>query len=206
MDSRASSPTSHLALPVPQRSYLVIGGSGFLGRYIVEALLLRGDRVRVLDLVQSFDEPRVQFVLGDIRSYHDVASACKGVETVFHCASLTDPWASRTDCFNGTCSVFVCTMSCQSLFGACAVNVKGAQNVISACMHSHSVRRLVYTSTASVVFDGTDIQNGDESMPYPRRYLDAFAQSKAQAERLLIAANNAMTGNTILTTRVLKSG
>lgn len=65
--------------------------------------------------------------------------------------------------------------------------------MITACLHA-GVQRLVYTSTASVVFDGSDVQNGDESMPIPRRHLDAYARTKAMAERLVLAANGVTNG------------
>lgn len=44
--------------PPTQESYLVIGGCGFLGRHIVEALVGRGEKnVSVFDIVQRhFDE------------------------------------------------------------------------------------------------------------------------------------------------------
>jgi sterol-4alpha-carboxylate 3-dehydrogenase (decarboxylating) len=64
-------------------------------------------------------------------------------------------------------------------------------------MRAGTVRRLVYTSTASVVIDGTDIQNGDESMSYPRYHLDSYSASKAHAERLVIAANGLLNGATM---------
>lgn len=79
-----------------------------------------------------------------------------------------------------------------------SVNVRGTKNVISACMRAGTVRRLVYTSTASVVIDGTDIQNGDEAMPYPRYHLDTYSASKAHAERLVIGANGSLNGATMM--------
>lgn len=58
-------------------SYLVIGGSGFLGRHIVEALVARGDTVSVFDLVQRhFDVP---FYSGDITNDQDVGNAIQKV-------------------------------------------------------------------------------------------------------------------------------
>jgi hypothetical protein len=44
----------------------VIGGSGFLGQHMVEQLLARGYTVNVFDIRQGFDNPRVQFFLGDL--------------------------------------------------------------------------------------------------------------------------------------------
>lgn len=59
-------------------TYLVIGGSGFLGRNIVEYLLNRGAKsVRVFDLRKTWEDSRVQFVLGDITKLDDVEKACK---------------------------------------------------------------------------------------------------------------------------------
>lgn len=46
----------------------VIGGSGFLGQHMVEQLLARGYAVNVFDIRQGFDNPRVQFFLGDLCS------------------------------------------------------------------------------------------------------------------------------------------
>jgi nucleoside-diphosphate-sugar epimerase len=50
------------------------------------------------------------------------------------------------------------------------------------------VGRLVYTSTPSVVYSGP-VENGNESLPYPKRYTAAYPQTKAIAERAILAAN-----------------
>ena len=67
-------------------------------------------------------------------------------------------------------------------------NVVGTQTSSPAC-RKHGVRRLVYTSSPSVVFDGRDMEGVDESVPYPAHYDAAYPQTKAEAERLVLAAN-----------------
>lgn len=60
-----------------QESYIVIGGSGFLGRHIVEALLKRGDTVSVIDIVQRYHD--VPFYLADISVQSEVEAALQKV-------------------------------------------------------------------------------------------------------------------------------
>ncbi|KAG2447344.1 hypothetical protein HYH02_007673 [Chlamydomonas schloesseri] len=70
-----------------------------------------------------------------------------------------------------------------------AVNVGGSRHVAAACVR-HGVPRLVYVSTCNVIFVGRTISGGDESAPYPpaSAYKDAYSATKAQAERLVLAA------------------
>ena len=69
------------------------------------------------------------------------------------------------------------------------VNVVGTQTVIDACL-SHRVRKLVYTSSAGVVYNGTQhLVDVDERMDVPEVPLDAYNETKAQAEKLVLAAN-----------------
>lgn len=57
--------------------YIVIGGSGFLGRHIVEALLNRGDTVSILDVVQRYHD--VPFYSADISVQSQVEDALRKV-------------------------------------------------------------------------------------------------------------------------------
>lgn len=59
--------------------------------------------------------------------------------------------------------------------------------MIDACL-SEGVQRLVFTSSASVVYNGSDQVNGDESLPYPAVFRDPYCESKAQAEQLVLEA------------------
>jgi nucleoside-diphosphate-sugar epimerase len=152
------------------RQALVTGGGGFLGLYIVEQLVARGDRVRVLcrGNYPRLAELGVECVAGDIRDLASVASACAGVDTVFHVAAVSGIWGSW-----------------QHYYG---INTQGTENVIAAC-RAQRVARLVYTSSPSVIYDGQDHRGADETLPYPVSYLCYYPHSKALAERAVLAAN-----------------
>jgi nucleoside-diphosphate-sugar epimerase len=149
---------------------LVTGGGGFLGLYIVEQLVARGDRVRVLcrGKYPRLDELGVECIVGDIQGSAVVANACAGVDTVFHVAAVSGIWGPWEH-YHG-------------------INTIGTENVIAAC-RTHTVSRLIYTSSPSVIYDGRDHQNANETLPYPEHYLCHYPQSKALAERAVLAAN-----------------
>ena len=64
-----------------KENYIVIGGSGFLGRHIVEALLKRGDTVSVLDIVQRYHD--TPFYLADISVQSQVEDAFQKARLVY---------------------------------------------------------------------------------------------------------------------------
>ena len=149
---------------------LVTGGGGFLGQAIIRRLVARGDAVRNL---QRSDSPElirlgIDCIRGDIADLAAVRQAVAGCEIVYHVAAKAGVWG-RYDDFH-------------------KANVTGTQNVLSACQ-THEIGKLVYTSSPSVVFTGRDESGIDESVPYPTRYLAHYPRTKAQAERLVLAAN-----------------
>ena len=68
-------------------------------------------------------------------------------------------------------------------------NVLGTENVLRACREL-GIPRLIYTSSPSVTFDGHDQEDVDESTPYPQTFTAAYPATKAEAERLVLAANS----------------
>jgi nucleoside-diphosphate-sugar epimerase len=150
---------------------LVTGGNGFLGSAIVRMLYARGDEVSIL--CRTSHENVAPFIRhahhADLRDTAAVHCACAGLDVVFHAASLTGVWGPFREY--------------QS------INVDGTRNVIDAC-RTGGVARLVYTSSPSVVFGHDDLCGVDESQPYPNRYLAAYPQTKAEAERMVLAAND----------------
>jgi nucleoside-diphosphate-sugar epimerase len=150
---------------------LVTGGNGFVGRYIVEQLLARGDRVRV---VGRGDYPELralgaECVRADLAvpdSANALAEAMRGVEVVFHVAAKAGVWGSFDEYYRA--------------------NVTGTQRVVRAAERA-GVPKLVYTSSPSVAFGEEDVEGADEALPYPERYLSHYQHTKALAERYVLA-------------------
>jgi nucleoside-diphosphate-sugar epimerase len=158
---------------------LVIGGAGNLGGHIITLLLERGAAsVSCFDVVPyRGDGKHVESFTGDICDSATLADAMRGVEMVFHTASIIDlrPVPS---------------------YRMQRVNVDGTFNVIQACKRA-GVGVLVYTSSLEVVSgvceDGVTVQplNGvDETVPIPPHHHLEYAATKAAAERLVMTAHS----------------
>lgn len=155
---------------------LVTGGGGFLGRYIVEQLLARGDEVVSFSRSSyvELEQIGVRTVQGDLQDAEAVSRACRDMEAVFHVAAKAGFWGEREAYYRA--------------------NVVGTENVIAAC-RANDVPRLVFTSSPSVIFDNTAQKGIGESYPYPcdrngrPRYENLYSETKAVAEQCVIAAN-----------------
>lgn len=153
---------------------LVTGGGGFLGRFIVEQLLARGDRVRSFAR-RPYPELAalgVEVIHGDITARRALVAACAGVDCVFHAAALAGIGVAWEP-FEQT-------------------NVVGTRHVIEACRQQR-VPRLVYTSSPSVTFAGVDQSGIDEATLPDMAWMEAngahYSRSKAIAEQAVLAAN-----------------
>lgn len=150
---------------------LVTGGGGFLGRALVTGLLAAGHRVRSFarGAYPELEAMGVEVMRGDLADEAAVRRACGGCRLVFHNAARAAVWGGA-EAFR-------------------VPNVLGTRNVLRAC-REQGVERLVFTSTASVVFGRRDICGGDESLPYPERPASPYAATKAEAERMVLAADS----------------
>ena len=156
---------------------LVTGGAGFIGSHIVEHLLVRGARVRVLDNLSTgapvnIDQASVgrrdavEFVEGDVQDPVVCARAVDGVETVFHLAalgsvprSMRDPWGSHD------------------------ANMNGTLRLLEAC-RAAGVRRFVYSSSSSVYGNTPTLPKVETAEPLCR---SPYAASKLAAEQYALA-------------------
>lgn len=150
---------------------LVTGGRGFLGKAIVKLFLARGERVRSLARhhCPELEKLGVEQLVGDLADEALVQQAAAGCHLVCHVAAKAGVWGDYRDFYR--------------------TNVIGTRQVIAAC-RDQGVGRLVYTSSPSVVFDGRDMEGVDESVPYPAHFHAAYPQTKAEAEQLVLAAND----------------
>lgn len=153
---------------------LVTGGTGFLGRHLAAALLERGEQVFLLGRnfapVENLLQRGCVPVRVDLRDGAAVQAACADMEIVYHVGALSAPWGKRAD-FQ-------------------AINVGGTEAVLAGC-RAHGVRRLIYVSSPSVVFDGGDQRMADERAPYPRRFTSVYALTKKMGEDCVRAAAQA---------------
>ena len=148
---------------------LITGGGGFLGSSLARKLLEGGNEVTILGR-KSYPEFEnfTHCVKADVRDLSSMLLALKEQEVVFHTAAIPGIWGNYSDFYS--------------------TDVKGTKNVISAC-YENRVKKLIYTSSPSVVFGQLDMEGIDEKIPYPDKYLCHYPKTKAIAEKLVLAAN-----------------
>lgn len=150
---------------------LVTGGGGFLGRAIVRQLLHRNDEVAVLgrNRYPKLEKLGVKVHQGDIRDAAFVAKVCDGVETVFHTAAIAGIWGPWEQFHS--------------------INTLGTRNVVDACVQN-DVKKLIYTSSPSVVFHGKDQKGINEDTLYPKNHLCHYSHTKALGEQHVLDSHD----------------
>lgn len=149
---------------------LVTGGGGFIGRYIVERLVKRGFDVTSLSRGDhpELDLLGVKTVRASVENLEKLMAAFAGMDVVFHTAAHVGVGGKLADFHNA--------------------NVIGSRNVVSACV-SNGVKRLIFTSSPSVIFGGEPHEGVDETIPYPTKFNAHYPLTKATAERETLDAN-----------------
>ncbi|MEO6725544.1 MAG: SDR family oxidoreductase [Blastocatellia bacterium] len=151
-----------------QKLYLVTGGAGFIGSHIAEALVKRGDRVRVLDNLSTGKRENlahiageIEFIEGDIRDYDITRRAMQDVNIVFHEAaipsvprSVKDPQLNHEN------------------------NVNGTFNVLMAARDA-GVKRVVFAASSSAYGETEVLPKQEEMLPSP---LSPYAVAKLVGE------------------------
>lgn len=156
---------------------LVTGGNGFVGRSIVEMLLARGERVRVIGRhrypdLEALGAQSFQVDLSVSDSPFSLSTALAGVEVVFHVAAKAGFWGTFEDFYRN--------------------NVTATQRIIRAAVRA-GVPKFVYTSSPSVAIGAEDLEGVDETTPYPDHFLAPYPHTKSLAERFVLARQDIAT-------------
>jgi nucleoside-diphosphate-sugar epimerase len=164
---------------------LLTGATGFLGYRTLEKLI---DIDSVAEIIATgrtlkdshkVNHSKVNYKLGDLNMPQFINKLMNGVDCVIHVAALSSPWGKR--------EAFV------------AANVTTQKNLIQAAK-KNSIWRYIYISTPSMYFELNDKFNIKESDPLPRKYINAYAETKRLAE---IELENAGIPYVILRPRAL---
>jgi len=152
-------------------NYLVTGGGGFLGSALSKRLASLGHSVVSLSrgVYPDLTAAGVRTERVDLTTPHTYYSHLfHGIDAVFHVAAKVDMWGPKSAFINA--------------------NIVATKNVLRCC-HEQKVPVLVFTSSPSVIADGTDLKKVDESARYPVHYDAFYPETKAIAEKEVLAAH-----------------
>ncbi|KAG5638164.1 hypothetical protein H0H81_001460 [Sphagnurus paluster] len=193
IDMLKSIPTNPTSL-----GYVVIGGSGFLGTYIVRLLILRGEtNIRIVDLNPPSEKiashPAVSFVKADITSLESVRAALHRFDNtgvspsiIYHTAAIIRFWERLSYCWDASYNI----------------NVRGIENLIIALRELPSAI-LIYTSTADTAIPrpkflrlGWDLHDAppavadsDEPLSLTNLSESCYSRTKLLAESVVVKSD-----------------
>jgi UDP-glucose 4-epimerase len=161
-------------------SYLVTGGSGFIGSHLVDALLARGDRVMVVDnlstgrsvnLTSALEHPNFEFVQGSVLDELIVDELVNSCDTVIHLAAAVGV-----------------KLVVEQPLRSFTTNIRGAEVVVGAA-HRYR-RRILIASTSEIYGKNPDVplkETSDQVIGEPSVVRWAYSTSKAVDEILASA-------------------
>ncbi len=155
------------------RRVLVTGATGGLGLSLVAALRAQGYVVRATgrnaSAGQRLAAAGAEFMAAELTGSENAARLCRGMDSVIHAAALSSPWGRDADFRK--------------------INVDTTQALLDAARRE-GCRRFVFVSSPSIYARPLDQFGLTESDPLPQHFLNAYAATKAEAERRVLAAND----------------
>jgi dihydroflavonol-4-reductase len=141
---------------------LITGGSGFIGRYLIDELLIRNYNVKIITRQNKLNFKNIEITKGDITNIDNCLSALKNIDAVFHNAAYATDYGDKREIFN--------------------TNIIGTKNIFKACLKK-GINRIIYTSTAGVYGFPNIMEKIDETSdikPY-----NIYHKSKFEGEKIL---------------------
>jgi len=160
-----------------KRHILITGGTGFLGLEICKQLRKKfGDDVVLYSLSRQFNFPipsiAVQQLSYDLQklSSENILEILEkySISVIFHTAAKAGIWGRKEDFFQ--------------------MNEVVTAKILDAAKQMH-IKYFIYTSSPSVVFDRSDLENVNETTAYPQTFTTYYAESKARAEALVLKSH-----------------
>lgn len=147
----------------------ITGASGFIGGHVAEALARDHEVLalsRSMHSAESARERGATPVMGTLGAV--TVENLEGVDAIVHCAAFVSEWGTREEFW--------------------AANVIGTRQLLEVARRA-GVKRFVHVSSEAVLFAGQDLVDVDETHPYPERQRFLYSETKAEAERLVLAAS-----------------
>lgn len=160
---------------------LITGGTGFLAKHLIDALLNRKVKLRIIDVRKPIREiAGVDYIEIDIRNKEKINELCFNTDILFHLASIPSVADAPPSIYY-------------------EINVKGTQNILEGAL-KNNIKKLIYVSSSSVYGVPSEFPLKESS---PLKPVGAYGRTKLHAENLCREFIKAGLNISILRPRVL---